>query len=85
MSLKTPVVIILSMYLGAGLFAGLLMQRAVPALNPLGVAFIAITWPNQIRCARVLSNCDAVPQWVSPYIFTFSEALSDKEGAAHDH
>lgn len=65
------------MYLGAGLFAGLMMHRAIPALNPLGVAFIAATWPNQIRCARVESACDAVPEWAGPYIFTFSEPFHD--------
>jgi hypothetical protein len=65
---------LVSAYFGAGLFAGLLMQRAIPALNPLGVAFIAATWPNQIRCARVESGCEAVPQWVAPYVFTFSDA-----------
>ncbi|MGN6770653.1 MAG: hypothetical protein ACTHJQ_12535 [Rhizobiaceae bacterium] len=64
---------LVSAYLGAGLFAGLLMQRAVAPLNPLGVAFIAVTWPNQIRCARISSGCDAIPAWASSYIFTFSE------------
>lgn len=63
-----------SAYIGAGLFAGLLMQRAIPALNPVGVIFIAATWPNQIRCARVESNCDAVPKWAAPYVFSFQEA-----------
>lgn len=62
----------ISAYAGAGLFAGLMMQRALPALNPLGVAIIVVTWPNWIRCARVESGCEAIPQWTSPYIFTFS-------------
>lgn len=62
-----------SMYVGAGLFAGLLMHRAIPALNPLGVVFIAATWPNQIRCARIESGCEAPPKWMAPYIFTFAE------------
>ncbi|MDY8108305.1 hypothetical protein U0C82_03960 [Fulvimarina sp. 2208YS6-2-32] len=64
----------LSMYAGAGLFAGLMMQRAIPPLNPLGVTFIALTWPNQIRCARVSSGCDPTPYgWMEPYLFTFPE------------
>lgn len=71
--LKYAAISLASMYLGAGLFAGLLMQRAVPALNPLGVAFIAINWPNQIRCARVSAGCDAIPKWFGPYLFTFEE------------
>lgn len=70
-SLKLAAIVAGSMYLGAGLFAGLLMQRGIPALNPLGVAFIAVTWPNQIRCARVSSGCEATPSWIAPYIFTF--------------
>lgn len=64
----------LSAYLGAGTFAGLMMQRAIPALNPLGVAFIAATWPNQVRCARVSAGCDPTPpEWAQPYLFTFPE------------
>jgi hypothetical protein len=69
---------ILSAYIGAGLFAGLMMQRAIPAINPLGVALIALTWPNQIRCARISSDCEPIPQWMSPYIFTFT----DKDAAS---
>ena len=61
----------LSAYLGAGLFAGLLMQRGIPALNTVGVTAIALTWPNQIRCARVASGCQPIPEWLTPYIFSF--------------
>jgi hypothetical protein len=67
------IVSLVSAYLGAGFFAGLLMQRAVGPLNPIGIALIAVTWPNQIRCARISSNCKAVPEWAAPYIFTFEE------------
>lgn len=70
---KLLITALVSMYLGAGLFAGLMMQRAVPALNPLGVGVVAITWPNQIRCARVSSDCEPIPAWAAPYIFTFSK------------
>lgn len=63
-----------SAYLGAGLFAGLLMQRAIPALNPLGVAYVAATWPRQIICARPEAGCDnAVPDAIAPYLFSFGE------------
>lgn len=59
-------------YVGAGLFAGLLMQRAVPALNPLGVSYIAATWPMQIACARKSSGCSPMPPAsLSPYLFSF--------------
>jgi hypothetical protein len=76
--IRNIVTIALSMYVGAGLFAGLAMQRAIPAINPLGVTLIALTWPNQIRCARVSSDCEPIPQWMSPYIFTFT----DKDAAS---
>jgi hypothetical protein len=62
-----------AMYLGASLFAGLLVQRAIPPLNTLGVAVVGLTWPRQLQCARVSSNCDPMPPaWLGPYIFTFS-------------
>lgn len=67
------VVSVVSAYLGAGLFAGLLMQRAIPAINPVGVLFIAITWPNQLRCAREASGCQGVPTWAARYVFSFPE------------
>lgn len=69
--MRKALTIALSMYLGAGLFAGLMAQRAVPALNLVGVVFITMTWPNQIRCARVESKCDAIPSKLAPYIFSF--------------
>lgn len=63
----------LAMYLGAGLFAGVMFQRAIPALNTLGIAYVAATWPNQVRCARVDSACDPTPpEWLQPYVFSFS-------------
>lgn len=72
--IRYAAVSLVSLYLGAGLFAGLLMQQAIPAINPLGVALIAATWPNHIRCARVSSGCEPIPAWASPYVFTFQEA-----------
>ncbi|WP_411839812.1 hypothetical protein [Paracoccus sp. ME4] len=63
---------LLGAYLGAGIFAGLLHQRAVPALNVVGIAWITATWPNLIRCARADAGCDPTgPEWMRPYIFTF--------------
>lgn len=67
------VIVLVSMYLGAGFFAGFLMQRAIPPLNAVGITFIAATWPNQIRCARVSSGCEAIPAWGADYFFTFEE------------
>jgi len=66
----------LALYLGAGMFAGVMLQRGIPALNPLGVAFVAVTWPNQVRCARVSSGCNPLPpEWMEPYLWTH-----DREG-----
>jgi len=73
--LKLCVVSAISLYLGAGLFAGIMMQRAIPAINPVGIALIAITWPNQVRCARVSSGCDPIPELIKPYIFSFPPVL----------
>lgn len=65
---------LLAAYLGAGLFSGLLMQRAIPALNPAGMAYIGLSWPQQIICARTDSGCDtAPPDWIAPYLFSFKE------------
>lgn len=73
--MKLILTAIISVYLGAGLFAGLLMQRAIPALNPLGVAYIATTWPKQIICAWTSSGCDTgPPERLAPYLFRFPEA-----------
>lgn len=71
---------LVSLYVGAGLFAGLVMQRSVPALNPTGVVMIAITWPNLIRCARVSSECEPIPAWMAPYIFTFRDGEDGRHG-----
>ena len=61
-------------YLGAGLFAGLLTQRSIPALNAVGVTYIAATWPNQIRCARTAADCSPMPpEWMAPYLFSIGE------------
>lgn len=70
----------IGLYLGAGLFGGLLMQRAIPALNPLGVAYMAVTWPRTIICARVVDNCSQEPpEWLAPYLFSF-RATPHREG-----
>jgi hypothetical protein len=69
--MKFIATVVVSAYIGAGLFSGLLMQQAIPALNGWGVAYIAATWPRQIICAQVASGCDAVPTHLVRYLFTF--------------
>lgn len=50
-------------YIGAGLFAGWLMNAAIPAINWLGITYIAATWPIQIYCAPVEQQCEFSPEW----------------------
>ena len=61
-----------ALYIGAGLFGGLLMQAAIPAINPLGVAYYAATWPAQIYCAPVSRGCNVTPNesW-GAWMFSF--------------
>lgn len=76
--LRAALTHLLAAYLGAGLFLGLLTQRAIPAVNPVGIVIITLTWPNHIRCARIASGCKPIPEWLSPYVFTFSGADNAK-------
>lgn len=61
-----------AVYFGAGLFGGLLLQQAMPAMNAIGVTYYAITWPGQIYCARTSRNGSAMPpDSVSSFFYTF--------------
>lgn len=76
MNLKTLMIVLLSHYTGAGLFASLLIGAAVPALNVAGHAYIVVTWPALIYCTPKERNCDGMPpEWMAPYLFsmTFAE------------
>jgi hypothetical protein len=74
---KTILTIAASAYIGAGLFGGLVMQAAVPAMNSFGVAYYAATWPAFLTCARKdVANCNPLtlpPMWLSQHLFTFNE------------
>ena len=62
------------MYVGAGLFAGLLFKAAIPALNPYGFTYIVASWPALIYCAPKSRGCDGLPpSWLGPYLFSFDE------------
>lgn len=60
-------------YFGAGMFGGLVMQTAVPAMNGLGVAYYAMTWPAFLHCARTdVKSCNPLslpPVWLGRYMF----------------
>ena len=63
-----------TLYVGAGLFGGLLMQQAIPSMNALGVAAYAAIWPVFIYCARAARDCkplDAFPEWAQALMFSF--------------
>ena len=62
--------VLLHMYIGAGMFAAAMISAAIPALNWLGMSYIAITWPAQVLCAPVDSGCDPMPpEWAAQYFF----------------
>ena len=59
---------LLAGYVGAGLFGGLLMKMSIPALNPIGVVFYALTWPAFVYCAPTSRNCnmlESIPTSIS--------------------
>ena len=64
-------------YIGAGLFGGLIMQAAVPAMNWRGVVYYSATWPAFLHCARSdITSCSILtqpPVWMTQYFFTFEE------------
>lgn len=60
------------LHLGAGFAFGLMMKQRIPALNPLGMAYIAIHWQRQLGCVSAGNGCDpAPPEWLGPYLFSF--------------
>ena len=69
------IVSFLSMYLGAGLFGGLIMKQAIPEMNGLGVAYYAVTWPEHVYCAPVHRGCKPLlarfPVRAQAWFFTF--------------
>ncbi|MBW3243407.1 hypothetical protein KUV57_12105 [Epibacterium sp. DP7N7-1] len=70
-------------YFGAGMFGGLVMQAAVPAMNGLGVAYYAATWPAFLHCARSdVTSCNPLtlpPPWIGKHLFDLDEQV--QEGA----
>jgi hypothetical protein len=47
------------------------MKQGIPALNGLGMAYIAVTWPKTIYCARTVNNCDPTGgDTLNQYFFT---------------
>ena len=69
--MKQILIYILCGYLGAGLFGGLMIKQAIPALNAFGVSYYAVTWPYQVYCARTARQCEGFPDALTPYMFSF--------------
>lgn len=72
MTLRPIITHLAAAYLGAGIFCASLMGIAIPALNMIGKAYIALAWPKMIYCGRVNDGCDPTPPaWASGAMFTF--------------
>ena len=73
---------LLALYLGAGLFGGVVMATHLP-LSWLGVTYYTITWPEHIYCARPASNCAPVlskfPPWAQEWFFTLPNQKEEAE------
>lgn len=62
-----------AMYLGAGLFGGLVMATAVP-LNWFGVLMYGLTWPAFLYYTPASRDCNVLmmfPDWFNAWMFTF--------------
>lgn len=78
---------VLAAYLTMATIAGFAMKAVIPALNPLGIAYVGLTWPVASGCVAVHADCSAIPpRRYSRYLFSFSDdtrsdTLSDSRGA----
>ena len=76
--MKSILTHIAAAYMGAGLFGGLVMQAAVPAMNTLGVAYYTAAWPAFLHCAKSkLAECDPmsiIPEGLRPAMFNLERA-----------
>ncbi|KPH68605.1 hypothetical protein [Novosphingobium sp. ST904] len=52
---------VLATYLFIALVGGLAMKTVLPALNPLGVAYVGLTWPVAMTCVALDNRCSAIP------------------------
>lgn len=63
---------LLALYIGAGLFGGIIMSRVLP-LTGVGIAYYAATWPQQVYCAAPERGCfaqsDYLPIWFQKLMF----------------
>lgn len=78
--IKYFLTIVFSVYFGAGLSLGLVMQQVLP-LNNFGVVVYALTWPRHVYCARPGSDCFGhaayLPDWFGRMLFNLEEPIAD--------
>lgn len=61
-----------ALYLVTGVMSGTAMARAIPALNFLGGAYLAATWPGAMFCAATqIEGCTVLPPTGSPLANSF--------------
>ena len=66
-------------YVFTGAMSGIAMSRAIPALNGIGKAYVAATWPGAMFCAATqITGCTVMPPAGSALANTFF-TFSDKE------
>lgn len=66
---------VLASYLAIALIGGFAMKAVLPALNPLGMVYVGLTWPIAITCVAIRPDCSAVPpQRYAKWLFTFKDA-----------
>jgi hypothetical protein len=51
----------LTYHFAISLTVGLAFKALMPALNPLGIAYIGLTWPISTLCIALHGECSAVP------------------------
>lgn len=73
-------------YLAYSLIAGMAMKATMPALNPLGVAYIGMTWPVPMTCVAIHSDCSVVPPLkYARFLFWQSDHPSNSDQQRNDH
>ena len=61
-------------YLFVSVIGGFAMQAVIPALNPIGVAYVGLTWPIAVGCTAVRAECSNIPpKQYGAWLFTFEE------------
>jgi hypothetical protein len=69
---------VLASYLAIAVVGGFAMKSVLPALNPLGMAYVGLTWPVAITCVALRNTCSVVPpERYASWLFTFKDTPHD--------